>query len=234
MKRLILTAIIWIGAITMYGQLNDYFVRANFEGDYNHTEGFGIASSIANDFHFERSHRLTWGVKYGSHHTAFNVAYQIALLDAQHNTGLFYLENRYLYRYFKAYSLQEFNAMLSFGYRNIHWDFKLGLCNRYIAEIPLRLNGGEGVIFEPMNVVFAIDYNLFPQDHNWNIGCGISNYREFIIERVTLFYYTLHGYYDIDKHWCVLGEAGLHPAGVLNLSSQYNGFFINIGFTYNY
>jgi hypothetical protein len=30
------------------------------------------------------------------------------------------------------------------------------------------------------------------------------------------------------------GEAGLHPAGVLNLSAQYNGFFFNIGCTYKH
>ena len=161
-----------------------------------------------------------------------NFAYQIALVKDWNDKGLFYLENRYLYRRFKAYGIQEFNGMLSLGYRNIHWDFKLGLCNRYMAAIPLRLDGGMGTVFEPMNVVFDIQYHLFGEEHPWNIGAGISNQREFIIERVTLFYYTLNGYYDIDKHWRMLGEAGLHPAGVLNLSSQYNGFFVNVGFTY--
>ena len=42
-----------------------------------------------------------------------------------------------------------------------------------------------------------------------------------------------NGYYDINEQWRIIGEAGLHPAGVLNLSSQYNGFFINLGFTYD-
>ena len=148
--------------------------------------------------------------------------------------GTLYLENRYLYRIFPNYKLQEFNALLDFGWKNTHWNFQFGLCNRYIAEIPLRKNGGEGVVFEPMNVVFNIEGNLFSQDHPWNIGGGISNYREFIIERVTLFYYTIHGYYDLNDEWRLTGEAGLHPAGVLNLSSQYNGFFINFVCIYNH
>ena len=163
---------------------------------------------------------------------ALNLAYQLNLLDTK--KGTLYLENRYLYRLFPSYKLQEFNALLDLGWKNSHWNFQFGLCNRYIAEIPLRKNGGEGVVFEPMNVVFNIEGNLFTQDHPWNIGCGISNYREFIIERVTLFYYTMHGYYNIDEQWRVTSEAGLHPAGVLNLSSQYNGFFFNIGCTYKH
>ena len=85
-----------------------------------------------------------------------------------------------------------------------------------------------------MNVVFDIEYNVFPQVHSWNVGCGISNYREFVIERVTLFFYNIHGYINLDEHWTLLAETGLHPAGVLNLSSQYNGFFINIGAHYNF
>lgn len=242
MKRLLLTTIIVLAACCAYSQS---YVRARFntEIDYTRTAKTELTCSVSTDMRNERGHGLTLSYKMGSDRHFFNLAYQIALLDNSKG-GTFYIENRYLYRYFNAYKLQEFNAMLSAGYRNIHWDFKLGLCNRYIAEVPLRLNGGEGVIFEPMNVVFDIDYYLFPLEmaknptsyfnvlHNWNIGCGISNYREFIIERVTLFYYTMHGYYDINERWRITGEAGLHPAGVLNLSSQYNGFFFNIGCTF--
>ena len=247
MKRLFLTTIILLVSLGAYSQ--SYLRnRFNAEIDYSRTARTDLTCSFALDTRNENGHGFTFGYKLGSDRHFFNLAYQIALFDdfSGLNEGTLYLENRYLYRYFSAYKLQEFNAMLSLGYRNIHWDFKLGLCNRYIAEVPLRINGGEGVIFEPMNVVFDIDYYLFPLEmpenptsyfnvtHQWNIGCGISNYREFIIERVTLFYYTINGYYDINEQWRVTGEAGLHPAGVLNLSSQYNGFFFNLGCTYNY
>ena len=221
------------------------YVRGRFlmEGDYTRTAGFEPTCVLALDARMPNEHGLTLGYNIKGF---INFAYQIALVKDWNDKGLFYLENRYLYRRFKAYGIQEFNGMLSLGYRNIHWDFKLGLCNRYMAAIPLRLDGGMGTIFEPMNVVFDLEYSLFPTApvknptsrfdllHSWNIGCGISNCREFIVERVTLFYYTLNGYYNINDKWRVLGEAGLHPAGVLNLSSQYNGFFINVGFTYNF
>ena len=232
MKRILFLVTLLFAVVVANAQ---GYVRGRFimEGDYNRTAKFEPSAVVAFDGRLDNGNGLTFGYKAGPDKHFFNLAYQIGV-DGFTGNDFTYIENRYLYRYFKGYHIQEFNAMFSLGYRNIHWDFKLGLCNRYIAEIPLRKNGGEGVIFEPMNVVFDIEYNLFSQAHPWNIGCGISNYREFIIERVTLFYYTFHGYYNINEKWRIISEAGLHPAGVLNLSSQYNGFFFNIGCTYNY
>jgi len=231
MKKVLLLCFLALTAVGAYAQS---YAKGRFlvEGDYTRTAGFEPSCVFALDFRNSNEHGFTLGYKVGPDKHFINLAYQIALVEDWNEKGLFYLENRYLYRRFTAYGLQEFNGMLSLGYRNIHWNFKLGLCNRYIAEVPLRLDGGMGTIFEPMNVVFDIQYHLFGENHPWNIGAGISNQREFIIERVTLFYYTLNGYYDIDDHWRILGEAGLHPSGVLNLSSQYNGYFINLGFTY--
>ena len=229
MKRLFFTTILFLAVVGIQAQQ----LRAYAEFDYNRTEQSRANFVVASDFQLAKNFHLDLGLQAGTQNRyALNLAYQINLLECK--KGTLYLENRYLYRLFPSYKLQEFNALLDLGWSNTHWNFQFGLCNRYIAEIPLRKNGGEGVVFEPMNVVFNIEGNLFDQKHPWNIGCGISNYREFIIERVTLFYYTLHGYYDIDEQWRVTGESGLHPAGVLNLSSQYNGFFINLGFTYKY
>ena len=230
MKRLSLFILL---SFIVFGAYSQGYVRyrVNVEGDYNRTELFKPHVILGFDGRLDNGNGLNIGYQAGPAKHSFNLGYQVGT-DAFTDDDFAYIENRYLYRRFTSYGLQEFNAMLTLGYRNLHWNFQLGLCNRYIAEVPLRKNGGESVIFEPMNVVFNIEGNLFDQDHPWNIGGGISNYREFIIERVTLFYYTIHGYYDITDEWRLIGEAGLHPAGVLNLSSQYNGYFINIGCIY--
>jgi hypothetical protein len=229
MKRLFIIAILVLSSFVANAQ----HVKAYTEYDYNRTQKSRANFVIGSDFQLADNMHLDLGLLAGTQNRyALNVAYQLDLLNGKR--GTLFLENRYLYRLFPSYKLQEFNAMLNVGYRNIHWIFKFGLCNRYIAEIPLRKDGGEGTIFEPMNVSFDVEYNLFAQDHPWNVGCGISNYREFIIERFTLFYYTLHGYYDINEQWRVTAETGLHPAGVLNLSAQYNGFFFNLGCTFKY
>lgn len=229
MKRLFILTFLFLSVFTANAQ----HIRAYAEYDYNRTEHSRANFAIGSDFQLADNFRLDVGLLAGTQNRfALNVAYQIDF--AKVSTGKFFLENRYLYRLFPSYKYQEFNAMLNFGYRNIHWIFKLGLCSRYMAAIPLRKDGGESTVFEPMNVSFDIQYNLFAQDHPWNIGCGISNYREFIIERFTLFYYNLHGYYNINDQWRLTAEAGLHPAGVLNLSSQYNGYYFNIGCTFKY
>ena len=232
MKRLLLFSLIALIATGAYAQ---GFMRSRFnlEGNYTRTERFNPYAAFAFDCRFESGNGCNIGYQAGPSQHSFNLAYQIGTKGFTHD-DFCYIENRYLYRIFTDYHLQEFNAMLTLGYRNAHWNFQLGLCNRYIAEIPLRKNGGEGVIFEPMNVVFKVEGNLFDQNHPWNIGAGVSNYREFIIERFTLFYYNIHGYYDLTTQWRLVGEVGLHPAGVLNLSSQFNGFFINLGVTYNH
>ena len=228
MKRLLLTSFLLLIIYGANAQLvkSMQSIRSYLEYDYNRTAQSTGGFVVAADFQMAKNFHLDVGAKASSHYYALNLAYQLDLVNS--TKGKLYLENRYLYRLY--YPLQEFNALLDLGWKNTHWNFQLGLCNRYIAEIPLRKNGGEGLIFEPMNIVFNIEGNLFTQDHPWNIGAGLSNYREFIIERVTLFYYNIHGYYDINDEWRLIGEAGLHPAGVLNLSSQYNGFFVNFGF----
>ena len=228
MKRLFITLFLVLSVFVARAQN----IRAYAEYDYNRTNGSLTNFVVASDFYMADNLHLDLGFEASTlNRYALNLAYQMDLMRVP-KKGILYLENRYLYRLFPSYNLQEFNALLDLGWKNLHWNFQFGLCNRYIAEIPLRKDGGEGTVFEPMNVSFDIEYNLFPEFHHWNIGCGISNYREFIIERVTLFYYTIHGYYDIDDYWRLTGEAGLHPAGVLNLSSQFNGFFFNIGCIY--
>ena len=228
MKRLFITAFLFLMTVGAHAQIKSYL-----EYDYNRTEQSTGNFAIAYDFQLANNLHLDLGYQANTRNRhALNIAFQIDLLKVE--KGTLYLENRYLYRIFPNYKLQEFNALHDLGWRNTHWNFQFGLCNRYIAEIPLRKNGGEGVVFEPMNVVFNIEGNLFDQNHPWNIGAGVSNQREFIIERVTLFYYNIHGYYDINKDWRLIGEAGLHPSGVLNLSAQYNGYYFNIGCIYKH
>ena len=198
--------------------------------EYDYTRTSGSSASLALKGNYQLADNFNIGLGYQGttmNRHSINLQFQVVLLKAK--SGTLYLENRYLYRLFPNYDLQEFNGMLDLGWRNRHFNFQLGLTNRYTAPIPLRQNGGMDAVLEPMNVTFCVEGNLFDQEHPWNLGARVSNYRDFVIERFTLFFYSVNGYYDFGNGLRLTAEAGVHPSGVLNLSAQYNGWFGNVG-----
>lgn len=225
MRKTLLTLVLLCLAFAARAQ---WTLQAYGEYDYTRTEG--STASLALKAGYRLADNVGFGLGYQAttaNRHALNLQWQIDLLKAK--SGTLYLENRYLYRLFPNYNLQEFNALLDLGWRNRHFNFQLGLTNRFTAPIPLRLNGGMETVFEPMNVTFCVEGNLFDQEHPWNMGARVANYRDFVIERFTLFFYSLNGYYDFGNGLRLTAEAGLHPSGVLNLSAQYNGWFGNVG-----
>ena len=225
MKKNVITLSLLLFAFVARAQ---WTLQTYAEYDYTRTSGGSAALALKADCQMFTNFNIGIGYQGTTlNRHAINLQYQIDLLKAK--SGTLYLENRYLYRLFPKYNLQEFNALLDLGWRNKHFNFQLGLTNRFTAPIPLRKNGGMDVVFEPMNVTFCIEGNIFDQAHPWNVGGRISNYRDFVIERFTLFFYSVNGYYDFGNGLRITAEAGLHPAGVLNLSSQYNGWFGNVG-----
>ncbi len=141
------------------------------------------------------------------------------------------LENSYLWRHFPALNLQEFTGALQIGWYARHLNLHLGLCNRYIAELVQRNNGGQGTVFEPMNVMFAIEgwwhNRLVP--NQWNIGLRWSNYNDFIIERVANWFFSAKALYCLPDSTRLYAEAGIHPVGSLNLTASYDGWFLHLG-----
>ena len=225
MKRTIILITLFFGVISAKAQ---WTLQSYGEYDYTRTSGSSAALTLKGDYRLASNFNLGLGFQASTLNCySLNLQYQVNLLNAK--CGTLYLENRYLYRLFPKYNLQEFNALLDLGWRNRHFNFQLGLTNRFMAPIPLRKNGGMEVVFEPMNVTFCVEGNVFDQEHPWNVGARISNYRDFVIERFTLFFYSVNGYYDFGNGLRLTSEFGLHPCGVLNLSSQYNGWFGNVG-----
>lgn len=225
MKKILIILTLMLSVVTAKAQ---WTLQAYGEYDYTRSSGSSASFAVKGDCRLADNFNLGVGLQattFGRY--SINLQYQVNLLKAK--CGTLYLENRYLYRLFPNYKLQEFNALLDLGWRNRHFNFQLGLANRFTAPIPLRKNGGMETIFEPMNVTFCVEGNIFDQEHAWNLGARISNYRDFVIERFTLFFYSINGYYDFGNGLRIMSEVGLHPCGVLNLSSQYNGWFGNVG-----
>ena len=225
MKKTFFTLTLLFFAIVAKAQ---WTLQTYGEYDYTRTSGHSASLALKGDYRMAENFNIGLGFQATTlSRYSLNLQYQVNLLKAR--CGTLYLENRYLYRLFTNYDLQEFNGVLDLGWRNRHFNFQLGLTNRYTAPIPLRKNGGMETVFEPMNVTFCVEGNLFDQEHPWNVGARVANYRDFVIERFTLFFYSVNGYYDLGNGLRLTAEAGLHPSGVLNLSAQYNGWYGNVG-----
>lgn len=225
MKKTLLIFTLFLATLGAQAQ---WTLKGYSEYDYTRTSGSSVSFAVLGNYQLADNFNIGLGFQgttLGRY--SLNLQYQVDLLKAK--SGTLYLENRYLYRLFPNYDLQEFNGVLDLGWRNRHFNFQLGLTSRFTAPIPLRQNGGMDVIFEPMNVTFCVEGNIFDQEHPWNLGACISNYRDFVIERFTLLFYSINGYYDFGNGLRLTSEFGLHPCGVLNLSSQYNGLFGNVG-----
>lgn len=212
---------------------SQWTIKPSIEYDYTRIYKHDVSLCLLADYQLYETTNVGMGLKLGSRGSySFDVKLSTLLFDMKR--GELFLENRYLYRLFPKYDIQEFTALLNLAYVSNHLKFHFGLFNRYYGAIPLRKDGGSATIFEPMNVAFAIEAMLFKPSHHWNISARFSNFRDFCIERFTSFFYSLNGYYDIKENICLDAELGLHPAGSLNLTSQPNGFFIKVGMIYKF
>lgn len=201
------------------------------EYDYTRIFNSDISLGMIVDYQLHDVFNIELGFQYHSiDRYSTDIQFSTELFDL--NNGRLYLENRYLYRLFPRYDKQEFTAVLNLAYISNHFNIHLGLFNRYFGVIPLRENGGQSTIFEPMNVYVALEALLFKPSHRWNISARVSNYRDFVIEHFTLLFYSINSYYNISEDMRLTAEIGLHPTGTFNLSSQQNGFFLNAGLIY--
>lgn len=182
-------------------------------------------------WHVSPTFTLGVGAEYAScNRISGRLSGQATLLSTPRSSRLI-LENSYLWRHFPSLNIQEFTGALQLGWQARHVDLKLGLCNRYVASLVQRENGGMATVMEPMNVMFAAEgwlhNHLAPQ--TWNVGLRWSNYNDFIIERVANWFFSVKGSYLLRHNTHFTAEVGIHPVGALNLTSSYDGWFMHLG-----
>ena len=208
--------------MTAYGLIDSYFGT-----------GFLGGGAVLADWQASQGFALSGGFEYASNNRiAAKLQGAATLLTTQKGYRLT-LENSYLWRHYPKLNLQEFSGALQLGWYAHHVQLHLGLCNRYIAALVQR-NDVSATILEPMNVMFAAEGWIFPlgtgeMKKSWNVGLRWSNYGDFIVERVTNWYFSAKGWYSPSERLKIVGEIGTHPTGSLNLTASYNGLFGKIG-----
>ena len=199
--------------------------------DFHYASGGVGGGALLLDWQVSPSFTLGAGVEYvSSNRIAARLTGEATLLTTAKGQRLT-LENGYLWRHYPSLDLQEFTGSLQLGWRARHADLHLGLCNRYSAALIQRTNGGAGTVFEPMNVMFAIEgwWNNQALPQQWNVGLRWSNYNDFVVERVANWFFSARGHYLLPDGTALTAEVGVHPVGSLNLTASYDGWFCHLG-----
>lgn len=199
--------------------------------DFHYATGGIGGGALILDWNVSPTFRLGIGAEYAStNRIAARLSGEATLFTSSKGQRLT-LENSYLWRHFPSINLQEFTGALQLGWHARHVNLNLGLCNRYMAELVQRSNGGMGTVFEPMNVMFAAEgwwHNLLSPSP-WNIGLRWSNYNDFIIERVANWFFSTKALYRLPDGTRLYAEVGIHPVGSLNLTASYDGWYLHLG-----
>lgn len=201
--------------------------------DFHYATGDIGGGALILDWQAAPAFRLSVGAEYASSNRIAAKLCGQATLFTSSAGGRLALENSYLFRHFPSLNLQEFTGALQVAWYARHVNLHLGLCNRYIAELIQRSNGGSGTVFEPMNVMFAAEgwWNNQLGASPWNVGLRWSNYNDFIVERVANWFFSAKATYCLPNQTTFVAEAGIHPVGSLNLTASYDGWFLHLGAT---
>ena len=246
MKRLVLAAVLPVLALTAAAQPTrpaeicgpPLTLRGYLLYDFHYATGAVGGAAATLDWQVSPMFRLSTGAEYASLNRISGQLEGAATLCGDPRGRHLTLENRYLWRHYPSLELQEFTGALSVGGYLRHVTLHLGLCNRYCADLVQRNDGATGTVFEPMNVMFAIEPMLWdetrPNAHRWNVSLCWSNYSEFIIERVANWFFSLRGYWRQGGHLHLTGEVGIHPVGSLNLTASYDGWYAHLGAAYRF
>lgn len=199
--------------------------------DFHYATGATGGAAVMLDWQTAPAFGLSLGAEYSSmNRISANLQGEAVLVGSPKGKCLA-LRNRYLWRHYPSLDLQEFTGALELVGHLRHCDLNLGLCNRYLAALVQRTDGGRGTVLEPMNVMFALegwwkDRTAAPA---WNVGLRWSSYNDFVIERVANWFFSLKGFYTLSDRVWLTGEVGIHPVGSLNLTASYDGWFCHLG-----
>lgn len=89
-------------------------------------------------------------------------------------------------------------------------------------------------IHENFNLMYSISYNLKPADFKWNAGVALTNADNFLINQETNPYLNIHGSFKISSPVSLFAEAWYKNTGLLNTSTNYFGFVIRGGVSWNF
>ena len=113
-----------------------------------------------------------------------------------------------------------FNFKIGTGFKNI------GFTKNAIAEKGINTNGSVQEIFNPL---YHFSYTLNKPAKAWNIGIGVTNIDQYIVNQATNPMTTVFGHYKLNESVRLTAEIWYKTAGAFNLHVNYFGLFFRPG-----
>ena len=113
-----------------------------------------------------------------------------------------------------------FNFKIGTGFKNI------GFTKNAIAEKGINTNGSVQEIFNPL---YHFSYTLNKPVKAWNIGIGVTNIDQYIVNQATNPMTTVFGHYKLNESVRLTADIWYKTAGAFNLHVNYFGLFFRPG-----
>ncbi|MBP5677366.1 MAG: hypothetical protein J6W88_02580 [Bacteroidales bacterium] len=196
---------------------------------HSYAENFYGSMAMVADYSTGKGLGLTGGVELfrGSGYAA-TAAWQSRLpWPSEH----FFLYNRYLYRLFARWNLNEFSSHVALGYETKHWRFTFGVANRFMSPFhAYDKSGSTDYVFEPFNIMYEIYYKTaFGRDDSWTFGARASDYDDFVTDRTFQPMFSVAVGHDFTKNVDIYLRTVCCPTGMFSLSANYYELFFILG-----
>jgi hypothetical protein len=118
-----------------------------------------------------------------------------------------------------------------------HFRFGLGTSFRTLAlnkEEAGNLNDSLNTkIHENWNMIYQFSYYIKPIGNKWNIDVSVTNIDYFNLSQETNPIFKLGAIYNVSPPVTFFIDSGYQSAGIINMNTDYFGFFIKTGIIWN-
>ena len=146
--------------------------------------------------------------------------------------GEVFLNTFFYYGGFFKDNAMELATALCVGYKMEYVSAQVGFSFRMLGSISHWRK--EGMMSEPFDLTYRVAAHVRPQDSVWNIGGGVSNFTPYHLERGMSPIFFLDGSYRLGRHFSLLADIHIKPAGMFHLAASWYGFWVDFGFSYSF
>ncbi len=201
-------------------------------GQSNVSQGLYLSTALVADFCLD-NYTLDAGVQFQLIHPAhrvFSAAEFAASRGFYIGKQALAVEAFYLYRNFSDLMFST-DWGLAVSTRLRHWQFDLGqdFKSYRVREKALSYETEGNVLRENFNLIYHIAYFINGPEKTWNISLSLTNRDHFLINQETNPMLSLRAESFVSSTMKLYLENWYKPAGALNMSAHYFGYFLRTG-----